>query len=300
MDLKTWAKKFPTTSNAKTVTEADVTVVKPFFHWVGGKRELISRYPNIFPETFNTYFEPFLGGGAVFYHLQPAKAVLGDINEEMIQTYNAVKDNVDGVIEVLKMLKARHSKEFYYALRNVDREAWWKTVDNVDVAARFLFLNRTGFNGLYRINKSGYNNVPIGSSLNKTIFNEKELRYTSQFLKKHKFTTQSFLDIEPLVKAGDFVYLDPPYAPLTPTANFTSYSKEGFGWFEQKQVADLCKRLDAKGALFLASNSDTPALRELYEGFNIYGINISRRMNSNPDKRGDVGEVLIANYEVNV
>lgn len=298
MDLKTWAKQYPTTTNAKTITDSEPETVKPFFHWVGGKRELISRYPNIFPQKYNTYFEPFLGGGAVFYHLQPEHAVLSDINPDMIKTYNAVKNNVDKVIEVLKVLKARHSEEFYYAVRGIDRTPDWVNASDVDVAARFLFLNRTGFNGLYRINKSGFNNVPIGSSLNKTIFSEKELRNASKFLQKHQFSTQSFIEIAALVKKGDFVYLDPPYAPLTPTANFTSYAKEGFGWDEQKQVADLCREIDKKGGLFLASNSDTPDLRALYEGFNIYSVNISRRMNSKADKRGDVGEVLISNYEV--
>ena len=231
-------------------TRKPVNKVGPFLQWVGGKRNLINNYKPYFPKNFNNYWEPFLGGGSIFFHLyDPAikrDYFLSDLNEELIITYNAVKENPEEVIKTLNEMNHLHSKEFYYEIRNIDRKLNGKSrigkklfnvvdvLQKEEVAARFLYLNRTCFNALWRVNSHGLNNVPMGRSLKKNFGDSGNLSACSEILKNTHLTYKPYQDILNIVERDDFVYLDPPYAPLSNTSNFSSYTKEGF--LEKEQI----------------------------------------------------------------
>ena len=228
-------------STRKSTTEIN-TKAKPFVQWVGGKREMIAQYKKYIPKKFNNYFEPFLGGGAMFFYLQPKQAVLTDNNIELIKTYEAVRDNPEGVINILLELKSRHSKEFYSMVRSVDRGMdMFLELDNTEIAARMIFLNQTCFNGLYRVNKNGQFNVPIGSSLNRLICDENGIRNTSKLLQDVIIKYSDFDDTLSDAKKGDFIYLDPPYYPVSAFSDFTRYTKEKF--YQEDQIR-LKKKID--------------------------------------------------------
>jgi DNA adenine methylase len=268
---------------------------RPFLKWVGGKSQLLAEITQRIPQRYGRYFEPFVGGGAVFFSERPRKAVLIDVNEELANAYTVVRDDVDGLIKALR--RHRYEKEYYYKIRNADRLPSFAGWDPVKRAARLIFLNKTCFNGLYRVNSKGQFNVPIGTYSNPTIVDAENLRACSQALAGVDIRHASFLTVEKLAKAGDFVYFDPPYAPLTMTSNFTSYSKDGFGAEEQQALRDLCLRLDKKGVSFLLSNSDAPLIRELYhkKKFRLATVYAARAVNSKGAKRGKIPELLISN-----
>lgn len=228
---------------------------KPFVKWVGGKRQLLRQFrelglypPEDFNPVTNTYYEPFVGGGAVFFDLLPKNAELSDLNKELVVTYNVIKNNVDELIESLQ--KHIYDKEYYLEVRAKKVE----NLSDIEVASRFIFLNRTGFNGLYRVNKSGQFNVPFGRYNNPVICDEDNLRRVSDALQDVTITHQDYKNVLKTAKGGDFIYLDPPYYPINATSSFTSYTAEGFLEKEQTELRDTFVKLHKKGCFVMLSN----------------------------------------------
>lgn len=266
----------------------------PIVKWVGGKRQLMFELLKNMPENYNRYFEPFIGGGALFFELQPDNAYISDMNEELINLYQVVRDNVDKLITDLK--KHDISKEYFMEIRNIDRTEEYKNWSNVKKASRFIYLNRTCFNGMYRVNSKGEFNVPFGHYKNPRILDENNLINCSNLLQKTEIKHADFSEILIKVQKGDFVYFDPPYVPLSETSSFTSYTKDGFDIDMQFKLRDVCDELDSMGVKFLLSNSDTKLVNELYENYNIKKVFASRQINANADGRGKITEVLVRNY----
>jgi DNA adenine methylase len=275
------------------------TQYRPFIKWVGGKRGLLSQIIPQVPEKFNNYFEPFIGGGALFFELyslgllKDKNIYLFDINKELINAYNIVKNNPIELIENLKRFKEEHSKEFYYEVRAWDREENFLDKSDVLRAARFIYLNKTCFNGLYRVNSKGYHNVPIGSYKNPNICDEEVIYSASEALQSAIILNTSYKDIVQHASCGDFVYFDPPYYPLTTTSSFTSYSEFSFLDKEQKELFEVFNKLNEKGCSVLHSNSDTDFIKNLYRDFSIKEVQANRFINSKSSGRGKIKEVLI-------
>jgi DNA adenine methylase len=273
---------------------------KPFVKWAGGKRQLLRQFrelglypPEDFNPLANTYYEPFVGGGAVFFDLLPKNAALSDLNKELVITYNVIKNNVDELIQSLQ--KHVYDKEYYLEVRAKKIDDW----ADVEIASRFIFLNRTGFNGLYRVNKSGQFNVPFGRYNNPVICDEDNLRRVSDALQDVTITHQDYKNALKTAKSGDFIYLDPPYYPINSTSSFTSYTAEGFLEKEQAELRDTFVKLHEKGCFVMLSNSDTPFINELYsglDGITINKITAGRSINSKGSGRGKITEVLVTNY----
>lgn len=273
---------------------------KPFVKWVGGKRQLLKQFRELGlypPEAFNpmtsTYYEPFVGGGAVFFDLLPKNAKLSDLNSELVITYNVIKNSVDELIESLQ--KHIYDKEYYLKVRAEKVE----DLSEIEVASRFIFLNRTGFNGLYRVNKSGQFNVPFGRYSNPIICDEDNLRRVSDALRDTTITHQDYKNVLETARSGDFIYFDPPYYPISATSSFTSYTAEGFLEKEQAELRDTFVKLHEKGCFVMLSNSDTPFINKLYsglDGITINKITAGRAINSKGTGRGKITEVLITNY----
>lgn len=276
------------------------SVLKPFLKWAGGKRQLLPILEKSLPQNYTNYFEPFIGAGALFLHLAPENALINDYNEQLIMTYNAVKTDVDNLINLLNQYKESNSKEFYYNIRALDRLESFAEMSEIEKAARFIYMNKTCFNGLYRVNSKGFNNVPYANNKNPGILDEKLLHSISEYLNNNNITILNgdFADAVKGAEKGDFVYFDPPYHSEN-NANFTSYQEKGFDESEQERLKQLVDRLTAKGVQVLLSNSDTTFIRELYSS-DIYEVNTvqaKRQINSNHKKRGYINEVLINNYK---
>ena len=272
---------------------------KPFIKRVGWKRQLLSQLEKFYPEKFNTYFEPFVWWGAVFFDLRNKfwdgfPAHLFDINLEMIIAYNTIKCDAKWLIE--ELWNYPYEKEFFLKIRNRYREPDYTIKKDVQRAARFIYLNRTGFNGLYRVNKSGYYNVPFGTYNNPMICDENNILSVQQALKNTEIRNDDFESIAKYAKKWDFVYLDPPYDPLTNTANFTSYTKEWFWKTDQIRLFETFKALDKKWCFLMLSNHNTPFINELYKDFRKEIVLARRAINSNASKRGVVEESIILNY----
>ncbi len=269
---------------------------KPILKWVGGKSKLINQLVEYIPATFNDYHEPFLGGGALFFHLAPqiisrnSRAYLSDLVEELINLYQVVKGDVDGLICEAK--KHVYDKEYYYEVRALDP---FKMSD-FERAARMLYLNKTCFNGLYRVNKSGQFNVSFGDYKNPTIVNEKNLRAASEAFICASFFQADFKIVLENAKCGDFVYFDPPYVPLTATSNFTQYTSEPFGAREQEELKDVFNSLKKRGCYVMLSNSNSEFVKDLYRGHNIKMVSANRPINSNAKKRGPIKELVVLSY----
>ncbi len=261
----------------------------PFLKWVGGKGRLLEQFRDLLPETFERYFEPFFGGGAVFFFLGPPKAVLSDVNAELVDCYRAVRDSVDAVIEALG--EHRYEKEHFYVVRDLDPRA----LPMPERAARTIFLNRSGFNGLFRVNRKGRFIVPFGRYTNPTLCDAPNLRACSLALCGVDLRCGDFEKAVSTAAAGDFVYFDPPYVPVSITANFTHYAAGRFDWQEQERLARLFRKLADRGVQVMLSNSDTGEVRDLYAGFRIDRVDAARSVNSNPEKRGKVAEVVVRN-----
>jgi DNA adenine methylase len=261
-------------------------VAYPFVKWVGGKRSIIDSLIARVPDKFNAYFEPFVGGGALFWNLRRSgKANLSDININLIKTYRSIRDNVEGVISRLEHHK-KHHDEKYYA---VSRKRLFEATDELEIASLFIYLNKTCYNGLYRVNKSGVFNVPMGRYDAPKIVDKENLRRCAKFLEGVNIVHQGFSQIKP--KKGDFVYFDPPYHKT-----FSGYDGLGFGDKEHKELAAFCRELSQKGVLFMLSNSDTPFIRQLYEGFDIENVEASRFISCKANKRKKINELQIRNY----
>lgn len=272
-----------------------VDIPKPFMKWAGGKRQLLSQINNYLPETYNTYFEPFVGGGAMFFYLLPPNSVLIDINEELINAYKVIKNNIEELIPALK--QHINDKDYYYKIRKLDRNPIeYSELTDVQRASRIIYMNKTCYNGLYRVNKSGEFNVPFGEYKNPKICDEENLRAISNALQNVKIYHDSFIKVLDLAKKNDFIYFDPPYAPLSSSANFTNYNKEDFGFNEQKTLFQTFKKLDKRGCKILLSNSYIEFILDLYQDYNIHELTATRQINSDPSKRGKIKEVLVSNF----
>lgn len=272
---------------------------RPFLKWAGGKQQLLAQLEPYFPSRFNRYLEPFVGGGAVFFHLWNTcrlsdQVSLSDTNGEIINAYIAVRDRVDELIEHLTVHKERHGEEYYYAVRAQDRQPI--QLSDVQRAARTIYLNRTCFNGLYRVNSKGQFNVPMGRYRNPAIVRRDVLRAASAALQNADVQVKGFRQMVDLARAGDFCYFDPPYDPVSETANFTSYTSNAFGEQDQQDLADVFAQLAQKGCLCMLSNSHTPFILDLYRDHRIETVLAKRLVNSDVNGRGTVREVVVMNY----
>jgi DNA adenine methylase len=270
--------------------------IPSFVKWAGGKKQLLEQFNRFFPKKINRYIEPFVGGGAVLFFVlkeyKPKEVFIFDINEELIKTYEIIRDDVENLIKELKKLKSLHSKEVYYKIREEDPEL----LSKLTTASRFIYLNKTCFNGLYRVNSKGGFNVPIGSYKNPTIVNEEELREISKLLQNVKIKNASFEECLKYAKKEDFIYFDPPYYPLK-KSSFTTYTKGNFLDKEQQQLKEVFSELDKKGCRVMLSNSDTKFIKDLYKRFKVSFVKASRMINCNGKDRGKISEVVITNYE---
>lgn len=275
-------------------------LVSPVVKWVGGKRQIIDQITKYVPPTFSTYYEPFLGGGAVLFELQPGKAVINDINSELINLYQVIKDDVEELIADLKQHKRNNGEEYFYEIREWDRDQdKYNRLTPVQKASRIIYLNKTCYNGLFRVNKAGEFNTPFGSYKNPNIANEITLRAVSNYFNQARirFLCTDFEEALKGARKGDFVYIDPPYHPVSYTASFTGYDKGGFDQDEQLRLKETCDRLNRKGIKFLLSNSATPFIKNLYQDYRIEVIQAKRAVNSKADQRGEIDEVLVMNFE---
>ncbi len=277
------------------------THYRPFLKWAGGKSKLIEQYIPYFPQSFTNYYEPFLGGGAVFFYFCGAKPdankFISDINPELINTYSCIKNNVEPLITLLKTHQLQHNRDYYYQIRSsasaIARSHWEGS--EIERAARFIYLNKTCFNGLYRENSKGQFNVPMGKYKNPTICNADLLHSVSVALQCATVSLKPYDEINPK-NEQDFVYFDPPYYPLSSTSNFTTYSRYVFKEAEQIKLRNTFVKLANWGVKVILSNSDCAFIRELYADFNIYEILASRAINSQAEKRGKITELLITSY----
>ncbi len=267
---------------------------RPFLKWVGGKTQLLPELMSRVPEFSGTYFEPFLGGGALLFMLQPKRAYVTDVNEELVNCYEVVQQQLEALCKDLK--QHRYEKDYYYAMRDVDRAPEFKAWTRVQRASRLIYLNKTCFNGLYRVNSKGHFNVPFGKYTNPTILDAENLAACSKALADVTVGAESFLEAEKRMGKGDFVYFDPPYVPLSTTAYFTSYNVNGFDAEMQRELCELCRRLDTRGVKFMLSNSSAPFVLELYKEFKVERVRANRAINSKGEKRGKVDEVIVQNF----
>ncbi|MEM9190821.1 MAG: DNA adenine methylase [Myxococcota bacterium] len=270
--------------------------VLPFLKWAGGKGRLLSQLTPMLPPGVDRrrHVEPFFGGGALFFSRRPTRALVSDVNPALVRTYLAVRDSVDTVIRHLRRLKADHSVERYYEVRARYNQG---LTSDASHAATFIYLNKTCFNGLHRVNRKGEFNVPAGRYKNPKILDGVGLQLASRALQRADVRRASFEALLESAKPGDFVYFDPPYAPVSATANFTSYAREGFGPEEQARLRDVFRELDRRGCKLMLSNSDVPAIRDLYDGFVIDEVAAPRAISCNGSGRSRVAEVVVRNYD---
>lgn len=276
--------------------EKDKLVV-PIVKWVGGKRQLLDEITPLLPRRITAYCEPFLGGGAVFFSIRPPRAIVNDLNADLITVYEVVRDNIEELLAALK--KHENTSEYFYAIRDMDRDKErYQAMSGIEKASRLIYLNKTCFNGLFRVNSSGEFNSPFGNYKNPNIVNEQGLRAVSAFFNASDITfyREDFAETLNRVEKGGFVYLDPPYDPVSDTASFTGYSKDGFDRNEQIRLKGCCDDLTRRGIKFLLSNSATEFIKDLYREYDITIVRAKRAINADAGKRGAIEEVLIRNY----
>ncbi len=266
---------------------------KPFVKWAGGKRQLVDVLKRFAPREYNTYIEPFVGGGALLFELMPERAIISDINEELINAYLVIRDKVEELIDSLK--RHRNDKEYFYKVRALNP----KELPPVGRASRFIFLNKTCYNGLYRENSKGEFNVPFGRYKNPKIVDEENLRAISEYLRNAhvEIINGDYKHVCRQAKRGDFVYLDPPYYPYSKTASFTKYSRFDFSAKDQEELALVFRELDKKGCKVMLSNSNTGFIKELYREYRIVEVSANRFINCKPERRKKAKlEILVLNY----
>ena len=281
---------------ALRATEAEDETPAPILKWAGGKGRLLTQLQSRLPTGLaqRRYLEPFIGGGALFFALSPRQAILSDVNASLIETYRAVRDQVDAVVSTLERLAVGHSKEKFYRTREkYNREE----LSPVERAATFLYLNKTCFNGLHRVNRRGEFNVPFGRYKNPRIVDAPRLRAASRLLRGADLRSAPFEHVLETARPGDFIYFDPPYVPVSDTANFTGYAQTGFGPGDQTRLRDVFRELDRRRCHVMLSNSDVPAVRDLYQGFSIHVVSAPRAISCNADTRKAVREVVVTNYQ---
>ena len=275
-------------------------VLSPVLKWVGGKRQLLNDIIPMIPKNCSTYVEPFIGGGAVLFELQPKKAIINDFNSELINVYTVIRDYSEELIKELQFHKDNNTSEHFYAVREYDRKPeFFSQMTPVQKAARVIYLNKTCYNGLYRGNSAGQFNSPYGKYKNPNIVNETVIRAMSKYFNENNIVikNEDFKEALKGLRRGAFVYLDPPYMPISSSSSFTGYTENGFNEDKQRELKELCDKLDKKGIKFLQSNSDCEFIRELYSGYRIKTIKAKRAINSKGNSRGEINEVLIYNYE---
>ncbi len=273
-------------------------LVVPILKWVGGKRQLSDEIAALMPKRIKSYCEPFVGGGAVLFLLQPSKAIVNDVNTELINVYEVIRDDIEDLI--LDLQKHKNESDYFYRIRDLDRDkSMYSGLSNVEKASRMIYLNKTCYNGLFRVNSAGEFNTPFGSYKNPNIVNEPVLRALNKYFKTAdiSFSSKDYFEVIKNLSKNTFVYLDPPYDPVSGTANFTGYNKGGFDRDEQIRLKDACNYLDDRGVKFLLSNSSTDFIRDLYKEYKIDTVKAKRIINSNATKRGEIDEVLVRNYE---
>lgn len=272
-------------------------LVSPMLKWVGGKRQLLSEIVPMIDRKCSTYVEPFLGGGAVLFNMQPKKAIINDYNKELINVYTTVRDNLDDLLSALETHEENNSADYYYEIRALDREDSFKTMSNVERAARIIYLNKTCYNGLYRVNSSGQFNSPYGKYKKPNIVNKDVLKAISKYFNSNEIKILSGDYREALrdLETTAFVYLDPPYMPISSSSSFTGYTEGGFNYRSQVELKEECDRLTEKGIRFVQSNSDCEEIQELYKAYKIKTVQAKRSINSVAKKRGEINEVLIYN-----
>jgi DNA adenine methylase len=268
--------------------------ITPFLKWAGGKSQLLSTYSQFFPETYNNYFEPFIGGGAVFFHLKSSNrqlnATISDCNMELTNCYEVIRADVEGLIKALAL--HRNETEYFYAVRAQDPTK----LSPVERAARLIFLNKTCFNGLYRVNRKGQFNVPFGRYENPKFCHPENLFAVSEALQDVQILNTTYDKAVSKARASDFVYFDPPYQPLSSTASFTSYTENSFGLADQQKLSALFGKLSGRGCKVMLSNSDNELVRRLYKEFRIETVRATRAINCKAERRGQISELLIMNY----
>lgn len=265
--------------------------ITPFLKWAGGKSQLLPKLVPFVPQTFGTYIEPFTGGAAMYFAIRPPIAILGDLNAELVNAFQVVRDQVEELIAALE--HHFYDRDHYYEVRGLDPS----TLSAVDQAARTIFLNKTGYNGLYRVNRQGRFNVPFGRfKTPPRLCDPENLRLASKLLKGADIQTRNYLETLAMAVKDDFVYLDPPYQPVSSSANFTRYTKEGFRESDQEQLAEEFIRLDKLGARVMLSNSESDVIRRLYRDFRIDSVPVTRLINSDSTKRVGIYELVVRNY----
>jgi len=276
-------------------------LVMPILKWVGGKRQLLDSIMPRIPEH-STYYEPFLGGGAVLFSLQPKKAIINDFNDELMNVYKVIKDSPDELIESLIRHKGKNSEEHFYEIRALDRnKERYQALSDIERAARIVYLNKTCYNGLFRVNSAGEFNSPWGKYKNPNIVSETTIRALSAYFKRAdiKMMCGDYREALKGIRKGAFVYFDPPYMPVSSSASFTGYTADGFDAEEQVQLKLCCDELNRRGVKFLLSNSSCEFIEDLYKDYIIEKVTAKRMVNAIADKRGNVEEVLVRNYELN-
>jgi DNA adenine methylase len=281
-------------------------ILRPFLKWAGGKRQLLPILREYIPKNFSstTYFEPFVGAGAFLFDLQPKKAFINDANKELINCYQTIKNKPDELLELTREYQKDISKERFYELRELDRKSDFNSLSDVERAARIIYLNKTCFNGLFRVNSQGQFNVPYGDNKNPIVADEVVIGAVSKYLNENniQITNQDFEESISNAKKGNFIYFDPPYDPISDSSSFTGYDLSGFGKNEQRRLRNLCDRLVKRGCKVLLSNSATDFIKELYsneEYYSIIEVAATRSINSVGASRGKINEVLIfSKYDV--
>lgn len=273
--------------------------LQPFTKWTGGKRQLLGELRSYMPETYGRYFEPFVGGGALFFDLAPEQAVINDFNEELINAYRQIKNNPAELINLLIKHKENNSKDYYLELRSADRDGRISRMTGVERAARILYMLRVDFNGLYRVNSKNQFNVPYGRYKNPKIVDVDLLYQISEYLNENdiEILQTDFAEAVKDAQTGDFVYFDPPYIPLNETSSFTSYTHEGFSYEEQVRLRNTFKELTERGVYAMLSNSSNPLVEELYKDFNIYFVEAQRTNGAKSSSRGKISEIIVTNYD---
>ena len=278
---------------------AENKLVVPFLKWAGGKRQLMPEIREMLPDgvTTHPYYEPFIGGGALFFELLPKRAVINDYNEELINVYTVIRDNPSELIEDLK--RHKNTAEYFYKIRAIDRQPLFSNLTRIERASRIIYLNKTCYNGLYRVNNAGEFNSPFGRYKNPNIVNEPVIKAVSKYLNSSQIQISScdYALILKDIPTDSFVYLDPPYHPISESSSFTGYVQGGWDEGEQLRLRDVCNRLRDNGIKFLLSNSASDFIREIYSDYNIHIVQAKRSVNSNSSRRGQVDEFLIRNYE---
>lgn len=284
--------KYRVTASASPVVPVEAPFAKPFVKWAGGKRQILDEIRRHMPKSYGRYHEPFVGGGAVFFglHAPGRPAFLMDSNERLIRAYRGIQQDVESVIRLLGEYRAEHSKSFFLQVRGR------KDVDSgtaAEVAAWLIYLNRTGYNGLYRVNSRNVFNVPFGSYVRPNICDADNLRACSRALRAAELEPGDFAAVLERARKGDFVYFDPPYVPLTATSKFTDYTSDGFGEAEQLRLRDVALELKQRGVFVLLSNSSAPLVQSLYRDFEKIRVRARRSVNSDPAGRGEIQELLL-------